>query len=320
LDTLTGTVPIAVIAFDFDPLLHLFDSLVVRWQTVALAVVIAAALISAGWTARRVGLRPDDLLIITVGIVPGAVIGGRIGFALLHVDYYGSRVGELLDPTIGGLELGLAVVGGLLTGCAVAGLLGAPVGRWMHLATLPVLFVLGAGKLTMALGGAGQGQPSAEAWATAYLGPGPWGSIAPALPSVPSQILEGAGTLIIAVVFGLLLMVGAFRSRDGRVLLLALAAWAVGRAIVALTWRDPAVVGQMPMGSVIAVGIATGCLVAAVVVAARTSRSGRAGAGSSSGAGAAPVRTGPDDPTVVGHPVTAGAEPHWPDPEDRPTI
>ena len=89
----------------------------------------------------------------------------------------------------------------------------------MHLATLPVLFVLGAGKLTMALGGAGQGVPSDADWATAYLGPGPWGSLAPALPSVPSQILEGSLTLVIAVVLGLLLMVGAFHSRDGRVLL-----------------------------------------------------------------------------------------------------
>jgi len=262
LATLTGTVPTAVIAFDFDPLLHLAEGLVVRWQTVALAVVIAAGLIAAGWMARRVDLRPDDLLIITVGVVPGAVIGGRIGFMLLHLDYYGSRLSELLDPSIGGLELGLAVVGGLLTGSLVAGLLGAPVGRWMHLVALPVLFVLGAGKLTMALGGAGQGQPSAESWATAYLGPGPWGSLAPALPSVPSQILEGAVTLSIAVAFGLLLLFGAFGSRDGRVLLLAIAAWAIGRAVVALTWRDPAVVGQLPMGSVIAVGIAIGCLLA----------------------------------------------------------
>lgn len=303
--------PIAVIAFDFDPLLHLAEGLVVRWQTVALAVVIAAALIAAGWTSRRIGLRADDLLLIAVGVVPGAVIGGRIGFALLHPDYYGSRLVELADPSIGGLELGLAVVGGLLTGCAVAGLLGAPVGRWMHLAALPVLFVLGAGKLTMALGGAGQGQPTDASWATAYLGPGPWGSLAPALPSVPSQILEGAVTLLIAVAFGLLLIVGALRSRDGRVLLLALAAWAIGRAVVALTWRDPEVVGQLPMGSVIAVGIAVGCLVGVVAMTVR------------------PRRPTPDDDDVspaVGPAATTTldglepprTEPNWPDPGDRP--
>jgi len=297
-------VPTAVIAFDFDPLLQLAGGLVVRWQTVALAVVIATALIAAGWMARRAGLRPDDLLFIAVGIVPGAVIGGRIGYALLHVDFYGSRLTELVDPSSGGLELGLAVVGGLLTGGYVARLLGAPAGRWMHLSALVVLFALGAGKLTMALGGSGQGQPSDSAWATAYLGPGPWGSLAPALPSVPSQILEGVMAMFVAIALGLLLVLGAFASRDGRALLLGLAAWALGRAAVAMTWRDPAVVGPLPMGSVIAIGVAVACVAATVVVTVRR-RGATADATTSRSA---------DDTAVT---TPSWPEPSWPDPEER---
>jgi phosphatidylglycerol:prolipoprotein diacylglycerol transferase len=291
-------VPIAVIAFDFDPLLHLGEGLVVRWQTVALAAVIAASLISAGLSARRASLRPDDLLFIAVGIVPGAVIGGRIGFVLLHLDFYGSNLAEIVDPGSGGLELGLAVVGGLLSGSYVARLLGAPIGRWMHLAVMPVLFALGAGKLTMALGGAGQGQPSDAAWATAYLGPGPWGSLAPALPSVPSQILEGVVTLLIALALGLALVMGAFRSRDGRALLVGLAIWAVCRGMVASTWRDPTVVGPFTMGSLIAFGVAAGCSIVVVVMTIRRR-----------GAPEVPD-DGVDDTTVV-------TEPQWPDPIAR---
>jgi prolipoprotein diacylglyceryltransferase len=52
---------------------------------------------------------------IVVGVVPGAVIGGHISYLLLHADYFGTAP-SLLDPTVGGLELGLAVVGGVLTG------------------------------------------------------------------------------------------------------------------------------------------------------------------------------------------------------------
>ncbi len=182
--------PIAVIAFDFDPLLRLAEGLVVRWQTVALAAVIATALILAGVIARRDGLRGDDLLFIAVGTVPGAVIGGRIGYVLLHLPYYQANPGAIIDPGLGAMELALGVAGGLLTGSLVASLLGAPLGRWRHLAILPVLFVLGVGKFTMILGGAGQGTPSTAAWATAFLGPGPWGSLAPALPSEPSQAYE----------------------------------------------------------------------------------------------------------------------------------
>ena len=188
--------PIAVIAFDFDPLLRLAEGLVVRWQTLALAAAIAATLILAGLIARRATLRADDLLFIAVGTVPGAVIAGRLGYVLLHFDYYAANPGAILDPGLGAMELALGVVGGLLTGSYVASLLGAPVGRWWHAAVLPLLLVLGVGKLTMILGGAGQGTPSGAAWATAFLGPGPWGSLAPALPSDPSQAYEAIVTLV----------------------------------------------------------------------------------------------------------------------------
>ena len=60
----------------------------------------------------------------------------------------------------------------------------------MHALILPLLFVLAAGKLTMVLGGDGQGVPWDGAWATAYVGPGPWCSLAPEVPSHPSQVYE----------------------------------------------------------------------------------------------------------------------------------
>ena len=138
--------------------------------------------------------------------------------------------GVLIDPSVGGLDLGLAVVGGTLSGSYVASLLGAPLGRWLHLAAAPALFVIGAGKLSMVLTGAGQGTPSDERWATAYAGPGPWGSVAPAIPSNPSQAYEGIATLAILAVLAVLLMVGAFRRRDGRLFYLAIGLWALARA------------------------------------------------------------------------------------------
>jgi prolipoprotein diacylglyceryltransferase len=163
------------------------------------------------------------------------------------------------------------VAGGLLTGSYVASLLGAPIGRWWHAAVLPLLILLGLGKLTMILGGAGQGTPSTAPWATAFLGPGPWGSLAPALPSDPSQAYEALTTLIVLVVVLVLLALGAFERRDGRVLFVALAAWAFARAAVASTWRDVAVVGDLNMGSLIAIAVGVGSLLvlAAIIVRAR---------------------------------------------------
>lgn len=261
--------PTAVIAFDFDPLLRLTDGLVVRLETVALAGVIAAGLVLTVLIARRDGLRADDLLFIAVASVPGAVLGGRSGYVLLHLDYYGSYTAAITDPSQGSLELGLAIVGGSISSAYVASLLGAPIGRWLRAAAMPLLFMLGAGKLATVLGGSGQGQPGDTSWATAYLGAGPWGSLAPQLPSQPSQAYEGIATLALLAILTLVLAVGAMRTRDARLFFLAIGAWALVRTGVSVTWRDPVVVGWLGVGGLLAIGIAIGSLLIYLWLATR---------------------------------------------------
>ncbi|MEA2619318.1 MAG: Prolipoprotein diacylglyceryl transferase [Chloroflexota bacterium] len=289
--------PIAVVTFQFDPYAHLFGDLTVRWGTIALAGVIVVALVLAGLLARSGGLRPDDVAFVAVGIVPGAVIGGRLGSLILHSGFYGAAPGRLLDPAVGGLELGLAVVGGFLTGSYVASLLGAPVGRWLHLAATPLLLGLGAGKLTMVLTGTGQGLPNDGDIATAYLGPGPWGSLVPALPSQPSQAFEGIATFAILAVLAVALMFGAFRRRDGRLFFVAIGAWALARALISTTWRDPVAAGGLGAGGWIAVAIAVGSALALVILTVRGRR----------------VATDLSDGRSTG-----AGEVVWPDPETRP--
>lgn len=286
--------PIAVLTFDFDPILRLGDGFVVRWWTVTLAAVILFVIAAAGVAARRAALAPEDLLYIAVGAVPGAVVGGRLGDVLVRQDAYGAGPLALLDPAVGGLELGLAVVGGVMTAACVGSLLGAPLGRWAHILAVPLLLALGAGKLTMALGGAGQGLPLDAAWATTYVGPGPWESLAPDLPSHPAQIYEGVATLVVALVVLGAQVAGAFRMQDGRLLLLAVAGWAAARTAVSGTWRDPGVLGALPAAGVLALAISAGASVAllgASIWIPRRRAAARA--------------------------ATEAAEPAWPDPETR---
>lgn len=250
-------VPTAVIAFDFDPLLRLADG-VVRWETVAIAASLFAALVIAGVAARGARLRVDDLLFVVLGIVPGAVVGGRLGYVLLHPGFFLSEPGRILDPGAGSLELTLAVVGGALTGSLVAVLLDGRPGPWLHIAALPTLLALSLGKLATVLGGTGQGMPTSGEPATAYLGPGPWGSLGPQIPSIPSQALEA---LAAAAVLGLVLVLALsrpMRVRDGRLLLVGLGLWALARAVVASTWRDPQVVGPLRAEQVIDLVVAAG--------------------------------------------------------------
>ena len=287
--------PIAVFSFDFSPLLRLGSDIVVRWQTVALAGVFAAVLVLVGLLARRRGLRADDLLSITIGAVPGAVVGGRLGYLVLHPEAFAAGPATFMDPSVGGLELAAGVIGGALTAAYVAMLLGTSVGAWAHLVAIPLLVAIGAGKLAMVLGGGGQGLPSELTWSTAYLGSGPWGSLVPDLPSHPSQAYEGIASLGVAAVLAILGAVGAFQARDSRLLLVALGGWALIRAAITTTWRDPVMAGPLPAGGWLALVVGLACVVLAGLITIRGPRSAADGAAG---------RT--------------GDEPAWPDPTTRP--
>ena len=285
-----ATVPIAVITFDFDPVLDLGD-ITIRWQTVALAATIFVTLCIAAAFARRTRLRADDLLFVVVGIVPGAVIGGRLGAVLAHADYYGANSGGILDPGQGTLTLSLAVAGGTLTGAVIARLLGAPIRRWLHVAALPVLLGLGAGKLGMVLAAAGQGVPSELPWATAYLGPGPWSTLAPEIPSHPAQVYEALVALTVLAVVATTFSVGGFREPTGRAFFIGIAAWAFGRFVVGLLWRDADVLGPFGVEQLLTLAVGVTFLALAFVPA---------------NAGAVLRQARPQ------------RSPEWPDPSSRP--
>jgi phosphatidylglycerol:prolipoprotein diacylglycerol transferase len=264
-------VPLATIVLDFDPLLHAGGA-GIRWETLGLAGVILAALLLAAiiaggtdanephlpmWArSEDVHLRRDDLLFIVLGIVPGAVVGGRLGYVLLHLDFYSATTSAIWDPGQGSLELGLGVVCGVLTGTYVARLLDAPVGRWIHVATVPVFVAIGLGELARLAGGSGQGASADVAWSVAFAGPGPWGSLAAQIPAHPAQ-LYGAVAAFAALLFvGVLRLLGAFAAQDGSAFFVGLFAWSLGRCVVTMTWRDDPVLGPIPAGGLLALGVA----------------------------------------------------------------
>src|SRR2546426_2522289 len=104
-------VPTAVIAFDFDPFLHVGDG-VVRWETLGIAAAIFVGLVIAAIGTRSLELRADDLIFVVLGIVPGAVIGGRLGDVALPPALFAANPGAILDPRVGRLQLSVRVIGG----------------------------------------------------------------------------------------------------------------------------------------------------------------------------------------------------------------
>ena len=252
----------AVITFAFDPVLKLGPTASVRIETLALAAVLFAGLVLAARIGQLTpavgpyvpapGLRPDDLIFIVVGAVPGAIVGGRLGYVLSHLDFYEATPEAIADAAQGAFELGVAVPFAILSGAVIARLVGAPVARWMHALAFPLLFVLGAGKLVGVLGANGQGATSALPWATAYAGPGPWDSLAADVPAHPSQLYEAGLVLVAIVLLAALSRWEVIARRDGAALFAALGLWALLRFVVGFTWRDPVAVGPLNVEQVVA--------------------------------------------------------------------
>lgn len=277
-----------MITLQFDPFLHLGDRLV-RWETVAVGGAVLVALVVAALLAGRTGvppheddspgaighLRRDDLLFIVLGIVPGAVVGGRLAYVAFHWDYYDPNRAAILDPSSGGLGLSGAVVVGMLTGALVARLFDAPLGRWFNVAAVPMLLAVGLGKAALVLGGTGQGLPSGADWATRYLGPGPWGSLGPDIPAHPAQAYEAAGVGLVLFCIVMLWAAYAFQAADGRAFPLALGGWAAVRLAVAGTWRDPLVWGPFNAEQLIDLGIAVCAVLVYLLVVRRTAAATR---------------------------------------------
>jgi prolipoprotein diacylglyceryltransferase len=330
---------VLLIRLDFSPTFDVFG-LPVRLETLAIAVAIFAALVAAGISAGRARaaaerqgsasdarrLRRDSLIMIAFGAVPGAVVGGRLGYGLIHLDYYLADPGALLDPGKGSLSLTLAVVLGTFTALAVARLLAAPIGAWLEVAAAPLLLGLGLGKLAMAFGGSGQGQFTSDPWATAYIGPGAWGSLSPATAALPSQLLEG-GLILVALAA---LAVAPFTARvrlrrrgrgawpelvpggetwllaGYRRFLTALVLWGAVRFCVAFSWRDGRVLGPLVAEQLVLAVLLAAC--AGLLIRARRAATRGAAAGAAAGeTAAAPSESAGPGPMATGAGRSAGS-------------
>ncbi|MGZ3587931.1 MAG: prolipoprotein diacylglyceryl transferase family protein [Candidatus Limnocylindrales bacterium] len=299
---------LGIIRLDFDPFLHLqgWLTLDVAWATLALAGTVFLAILLTARFARRSGratglsrLRLDDLLFLTIGAVPGAVIGARLVYALDYWPYYADHPLAIVDPAQGGLSLLGAVLGGTLTAGYIAHVLEGSGRRWLDMGSVALLVAIGLGKLSMLLAGAGQGQFWAGSWAVAFGGSWPWLSPAPAIPAHPTQAYEGlwallgilivlachAGPVLRALPTGwrqertwadnrqaLGLEVARGRLRFGYAYALAVVWWLAGRVAIASLWRDEPVLGPLNSEQVLGLAVLALILLGALVSLAHQPR------------------------------------------------
>ena len=251
----------------------------VRLETIALAVVVLVALIAAVRIARTTPLdvrrsagdrlppdgepnhlRADDLLFIAVAAIPGAVAGGPDRLHLLHLDYYTGQSRRDLRHQPGRLRT---------VACRRRRHAHRrDRGRAPRRARRPLdaradraaaARTGGRARRAMVLGGDGQGRPVGRAPGDGLPRPGSVGfARAGRCRRIRRRRTRRVATVIVILLLSDLLTLGRFERRAGGAFLLGIAMWSVARAIVATTWRDPAVVGPLNMGQVLATGRGSG--------------------------------------------------------------
>jgi phosphatidylglycerol:prolipoprotein diacylglycerol transferase len=255
-----------VVRLAFDPQVDL-GALAVRWQAIALVAIFLVAL-GCWWLSlrrTRPSVSPDDLLFVLLGIVPGALVGGRLVHGIVFMEAYLARPEAILDLSQGSLSLFGAVLGGFISGAYVCRLLGHSVRVWADATAVPLLLAIGLGKSSMVLAGGGQGLPFDGPWALSFNGPGPWLATDPGTAAHPSQLYEGAWALAGAM---LLLVSRARRARPGHgwVFLFAVGWWLAGRFLAGFTWRDDAWLAGLSAEQLIALAGSAAALAGSAVV------------------------------------------------------
>ncbi len=198
------TVQPAVIQLTFDPYLRVAGQ-AVRWETLGIAAAVVPGARSDRPASpdavrdgrRRAPARRDDLLFIVLGIVPGAVIGGRLTYVLAPPRLLPGEPGPGRSiPRAAAWPCSVRSSSGTLTGIYVARLLEAPIGRWLDLAAVRAAARTRAGQACPASSGrqragprfgrrAGRRPTSARARGA---------SLGPELPAaVPAQVYEAIG-------------------------------------------------------------------------------------------------------------------------------
>ena len=124
--------------------------------------------------------------------------------------------------------------------------------------------------------------------------PGPWSTLAPEIPSNPSQVYEAIVALAVLALIAIAFSFDVFREPTGRALLVGIAIWAFGRVIVGMVWRDPDVVGPLGVEQLLTLAVGTVFLALAFVPAVPADRTLRQ--------------------------ATRQPVPDWPDPSSRPPV
>lgn len=210
----------------------------VMWYGVIIASAMVAAVFLAGRNGKKVGIREDDILDLSLWALPLAVIGARLYYVAFNFSLYQENLLSIFNTRLGGMALHGGLIGGFLGGVLVA--------KKKNLNILKTADVIApAISLGQAIGRWGN-----FANQEAHGGPTnlPWGILIDGVKVHPTFLYESIWNL---GVMTLLLLVFRRKKYDGQLVALYLIAYSLGRFWIEGLRTDSLMLGSLRAAQVV---------------------------------------------------------------------
>ena len=169
-----------------DPVALSLGPISIRWYGIAYLLGFILGGVVLWRTARRwkLGLTPDDVSTLIVGIAFGVIVGGRLGYCLFYGDgWYLAHPIDIVMINEGGMSFHGGLAGAIIGGAIVCRQLGLSFRTMCDLGVIAAPLGLFFGRCANFVNGELWGKPCDLPWAVAFETGG-------AIPRHPSQLYE----------------------------------------------------------------------------------------------------------------------------------
>ncbi|MFP4159350.1 MAG: prolipoprotein diacylglyceryl transferase [Desulfobacterales bacterium] len=235
-----------------------------------IAIGVIAAVLFARYEAKRLSMDPNRLTDLCFYLVIAAILGSRLFFVLLNLDYYISAPLDVFKIWSGGLVFYGGFIAAFATALALINAYGLPLGKTADVAAISLPLGHFFGRLGCFSAGCCYGETCDLPWAVSFSHPE---SLAPLNMALhPTQLYSAAANLFIFLV---LLLWRKKKRFHGQVFLLYMVLYGLLRSFIEIFRGDDRgafVAGTLSVSQTIGISVAFFSLVILVILTRKAPR------------------------------------------------
>ncbi len=230
-----------------DPFAFHVAGIGIRWYAIFILGGIVAAVALIRWLAERRGMDPEFPLDIAPWMVAAGIVGARLTYVLLRIDYFAVHPAEAFNIRLGGLSIHGALAGGALVLWWVSRRRGQSLLAWADLIVAGVALGQAIGRWGNWANQEAFGRPTDLPWGLAIAPEHRPPAYADVVAFHPTFLYESLFNLANAALLSwIALAVGRGRLRPGDGLWTYCITYGVGRLLIENLRLDSLYVGPLP--------------------------------------------------------------------------